>query len=139
MSYNEYLEFSKLQAKVGDAVKEAQIQGVKLTGCVTYTNKEKALLLRGLPFRVTHEQVIEFFAGFGQIMKSDVVIEESNASGRRTGAALVFFESADLAQAAKAKLNNANLGQRYVELYDCGDALMQQVCDIPQVLPQKQD
>jgi len=58
-----------------------------------------ALLLRGLPFRVTHEQIIEFFRGYAFIHKNDIIIEEFN--GKRTGAALVFFESEALAQGAK--------------------------------------
>jgi hypothetical protein len=47
--------------------------------------------MRGLPFRVTPEEIQHFFHGYGDIMKSDIVIEEFSG-GKRSGAALVFFE-----------------------------------------------
>ena len=62
-------------------------------------------------------------------MKTDIVIEEFNG-GKRSGAALVFFENEEMAQVAKNGLNRTNLGQRYVELFDHNDQVMQQVCDI---------
>ena len=54
------------------------------------------------------------------MMKTDIVIEEFNG-GKRSGAALVFFENEEIAQMAKNSLNRTNLGQRYVELFDSED------------------
>ena len=62
-------------------------------------------------------------------MKTDIVIEEFNG-GKRSGAALVFFVTVEMAQVAKNGLNKTNLGQRYVELFDHNDEVMQKVCDI---------
>jgi hypothetical protein len=39
-------------------------------------------------------------------------------------------ESEEKCQAAKIALNQKNLGQRYVELYDCNDQMMQKVSGI---------
>jgi len=61
-------------------------------------------------------------------MQSDIVIEEL-AGGKRSGAALVFFEDEATAKEAK-KLNKTNLGSRYVELYSYQDQFMQQLCDL---------
>jgi RNA recognition motif-containing protein len=52
--------------------------------------------MRGLPFRVTVEEILEFFIGYGNMMKTDIVIEEFNG-GKRSGAALVFFENEEMA------------------------------------------
>lgn len=98
MTYSDFCEFRNLQRKISETPpKEGGGGGFKLTGCVTLGNKERALLLRGLPFRVTHEQIQEFFLGYGNIQRADIIIEESNKAGRRTGAALVFFEKSVLA------------------------------------------
>lgn len=73
--------------------------------------------MRGLPFRVTAEEIVDFFSPAASVMKADIVIEEHD-TGKRTGNALVFFENEAAAARAKASLNNRNVGQRYVELYD---------------------
>ena len=87
ISFADYLEFQRSQTKeVGNAV--------RLSEHVTANNVKRALLMRGLPFRVQHEQIVEFFLAANRcssLHKNDIVIEEFN--GKRTGAALVFFES----------------------------------------------
>lgn len=72
--------------------------------------------MRGLPYRVTDEQVQKFFDGYGNIVSDDIVIEEFN--GKRTGSALVIFENHDVAQDAKGNLNKKEIEGRYVELFD---------------------
>lgn len=75
---------------------------VRLSEHINPTNMKKALLMRGLPFRVSHDQIVDFFRGANQghiINKNDIIIEEYN--GKRTGAALVFFEHEHQAQTAK--------------------------------------
>lgn len=73
--------------------------------------------LRGLPFSITGEQLAEFFSDYG-VTKSDVVIEEVN--GKKTGFGLVFFSNEELAQNAKREKHKKNIGNRYVEVLDCG-------------------
>ena len=68
---------------------------VALTGKVNEGNGDKALVLRGLPFRVKVEEIIEFFEGFGKLSEDKIFIEEE--AGRRTGKGLVFFENEDIA------------------------------------------
>ena len=84
--------------------------------------------MRGLPFKVTAEQIQDFFSSFCEVMKTDVVIEEL-AGGKRSGNALVFFPDAELAEKAKATFNNSTLGNRYVEIYTHEDAYMQACCE----------
>lgn len=80
--------------------------------------------MRGLPWKVTAEEILEFFDGFGKISAEEVFIEEFN--GKRTGSALVVFESKEVAQDAKLAKNKKSVGQetRYVELFDCEDQFM---------------
>jgi RNA recognition motif-containing protein len=120
ISYGDYIEFKNSQSSYNV---------VKLSKYVTSVNKKRALVMRGLPFKVSVEDIQEFFVGYGNIMKTDIVIEEFNG-GKRSGAALVFFENEEMAQVAKNGLNKTNLGQRYVELFDHNDDVMQKVCDI---------
>ena len=73
---------------------------VKLANHVGHDNKDRALVMRGLPYKVQNEDIIKFFDGFGAMTGDHIFIEENN--GRRTGSALIFFESKDVAQEAKA-------------------------------------
>ena len=60
--------------------------------------------MRGIPFKVTPDEIKVFFYGFGQVHRSDIIIEEREY-GKRTGVALVFFESEEITQLAKKKMN----------------------------------
>jgi RNA recognition motif-containing protein len=71
---------------------------------LTDDNRDKALLVRGLPFKIQVSEIIEFFDGYGKITEENIHIEES-APGRRTGVGLVVFENEDMAQDAKSALN----------------------------------
>lgn len=51
--------------------------------------------MRGLPYRITTEEIIAFFDGFGKVVEDDIFIEEQ--SGKRSGSALVIFENEDVA------------------------------------------
>ena len=99
ISYGEYIEFKNNQSSYNV---------VKLSKYITNTNKKKALLLRGLPFKVTVEEIQEFFIGYGNMMKTDIIIEEYNG-GKRSGAALVFFENEEMTQVAKSALNRTKI------------------------------
>ena len=80
--------------------------------------------MRGLPWKITAEEIVQFFNGFGALSEQEIFIEEFN--GKRTGSALVIFENEEVAQNAKEQMNKQNIGddQRYVELYDSGDHFM---------------
>lgn len=86
--------------------------------------------MRGCPWKITAEEIIEFFNGYGAISKEDVFIEEFN--GKRTGSALVIFENNTVAQDAKGNMQKQEIGaeKRYVELYDCNDDFMKKVCNL---------
>jgi len=62
-------------------------------------NQERALVMRGLPYKIQIPEVAIFFKDHGTIEESKIFIEEFN--GKRTGSALVIFETQELAQAAK--------------------------------------
>jgi len=68
---------------------------VKLSNFVDESNKDRSLVMRGLPYRATTELVQNFFEGFGTLATNDIFIEEFN--GRRTGSALVVFENESVA------------------------------------------
>lgn len=63
---------------------------VRLAGQVNPEDRNKVLKVRGLPYSVTEEDICYFFKEF-KIINSDVIIEVMN--GKRTGYALVFFDS----------------------------------------------
>jgi len=56
--------------------------------------------MRGCPWKITAQEVIAFFDGFGVSSEDDITIEEFN--GKRTGSVLVVFENTDIAQDAKS-------------------------------------
>jgi RNA recognition motif-containing protein len=51
--------------------------------------------MRGLPYRVNSEDILNFFSGYGSLTLDDIFIEEFN--GKRSGSALVIFENNDVA------------------------------------------
>ena len=86
VTYGEYQEFQGA----------FRSNDVKLSKYITSSNKQRALLMRGLPFKVTRDEIQSFFSHHAELMKTDIVIEEYN-DGKRSGAALVFFEDEDTA------------------------------------------
>lgn len=102
---------------------------VRLQKYVTQTNKQRVILVRGLPFKIQTEELQEFFKDVEALMKPDIVIE-SSSQGKRTGQALVFFSSEEKAKQAKEQKNMKTIGPRYVEIFDAQDLVMQQVCGI---------
>lgn len=99
----------------------------KLTKYVGPKNQDRGLVMRGLPYKINEQVIVDFFDGFG-VEKRDVYIEEFK--GKRTGSALVIFENQDTAQAAKKKLHKNEVGGRYIELYDEHDHFMKQICNL---------
>ena len=64
---------------------------MKLSKYVGSDNKERCIVMRGLPYRVNEDQIQKFFDGYGNLSIDDIFIEEFN--GKRTGSALVIFEN----------------------------------------------
>ena len=100
----------------------------QLSKFVNDDNQEQCLVMRGLPYRITTDEILAFFDGFGKLAEEQVHIEEFN--GKRSGSALVIMESCDVAQDAKASLNKKEIGTegRYVDLFDCNDSFMRKIC-----------
>jgi hypothetical protein len=46
--------------------------------------------MRGLPYKIQEQEIADFFSAF-DVQKRDIYIEETK--GRRTGSALVIFET----------------------------------------------
>ena len=115
--FREYQDF-KGQTNSG------QFSMTKLSKYVTYSNKTRALLMRGLPFKVTISEIQTFFQAVQTLDKTDIIIEEFSG-GKRSGSALVFFLDEDSTLKAKDGLNNATIGNRYVELFVHTDERMQ--------------
>lgn len=112
----------------GQGAPRPEPKEVSLAGKIDDKNKDRALFLRGLPFRVKHEEITEFFTDFGKLSEDDVLIEEE--AGRRSGKALVFFENEDVAQDAKDALNKKEIGGRWIQIFDQHDDFMQQLCGL---------
>lgn len=81
---------------------------MRLSKYVGADNQERCLVCRGLPYKITPEQIVDFFKGYGNLTTEDVFIEERR--GLRTGSALVIFENRDVAQDAKEKLQGQLIG-----------------------------
>ena len=126
ISYGDYLAFNNRAGNSGRGNSNND-----LTQYLNEDNTERALVMRGLPYKIEASEVVGFFDGYGKMQESDVHIEEFN--GRRTGSALVFLESAEVAQDAKEKLNKKTIGteSRWVELFDSNDAFMRKICGLP--------
>jgi len=114
ISYGDYKKFNK---PIGGGNFGAK--AVKLSNHVNDDNQDRALVMRGLPYRSTVETVQNFFDELSKLSSEDIFIEEFN--GRRTGSALVVFENEAAAQDAKAALHKKEIEGRYIELFDQND------------------
>lgn len=123
ITYSDYKRFNKPNDFGGN---RANSKPVKLANYVDEGNQDRALVMRGLPYRATTETVQSFFDGFGSLQEGDIFIEEFN--GRRTGSALVVFENEAVAQDAKTALHRKEIEGRYIEIFDQNDQFMQKIC-----------
>ena len=103
---------------------------MKLSKYIGEDNRARCLVMRGCPWKVTAEEIIGIFEGYGALTSEDIFIEEYN--GKRTGSALVIFENPEVAQDAKAALQKNEIGAeaRYVELYSHEQEFMQKICNL---------
>lgn len=90
MSVITYGDYSRFNGPAGGKAGNT----VKLSNFAKQENVERALLMRGCPWKITAEEIEAFFDGFNA-SKDEIFIEEFN--GKRTGSCLVFFENKDTA------------------------------------------
>lgn len=69
----------------------------------------------GLPYSVTHDDILQFFHGMGVI--EDSIKIGRYADGKTTGEAAVVFDSADDAQLAYNEKYKQYIGSRFIELF----------------------
>ena len=84
--------------------------------------------MRGLPYKVTPDIIQGFFGEICKLSENNIHIEEFN--GKRSGAALIEFESEEMAQSAKSSLQKSEIEGRYIELFDHTDEFMRKVCKL---------
>jgi hypothetical protein len=70
--------------------------------------------MRGLPFRVSPQEVFAFFAGFALV--PDTLQMGSDSLGRPSGEGWLAFSSCEEAERAARERNRQYIGSRYVEL-----------------------
>jgi len=132
ITYGDYSKFNGPAAGAAGGKYGGQAGStVKLSKFVGNDNEDRGIVMRGCPWKITPEEVMEFFDGFGKLTPEDVIIEEFN--GKRTGSVLVLFENNDVAQNAKASKHKSEIGaeKRYVELYDHDDEFFRKICNLP--------
>ena len=93
--------------------------------CLIDKSSVAALRLRGLPFSVTVQDVLTFFA---QHNVADTIHDGPNsakllpkANGRRSGQAVVQMRSRRDAEVARKALNHQYVGGRYIEVFVYGN------------------
>ena len=78
-------------------------------------NRARAVKMRGLPWKVTPDEIVEFFKnGDFEITTNEVVIERQD--GKTTGYGLAFLPNADDAENAIDSLNREHIGTRFILL-----------------------
>lgn len=70
--------------------------------------------MRGLPFRATDDEVIEFFAGYNIIPTS--IKYKYDDQGRKSGQACILFQTKEDSLRAASERHKQNLGNRWIEL-----------------------
>ena len=100
---------------------------ILLPNVITEFNKDRALLMRGLPYLATKTQVVNFFKDFGIVKESEIHFEQF--SGKQTGKAIVFLESFLTVQKAKNALHGAEFkdSDKWIELFDKNHFLLQRI------------
>ena len=85
-------------------------------------------MIKGIPFRIKNDEIIEFFSSCGTLTSDKIYIDQ--VDGRKSGSALVIFENSDAVQEAKSSLNNSDMGGRTIVLFDYNDNFFKKVCNL---------
>lgn len=56
-------------------------------------NQDNCLVIKGIPFRIKNDEIIEFFSSCGTLTADKIYIDQ--VDGRKSGSALVIFENSD--------------------------------------------
>eukprot|EP01016_Furgasonia_blochmanni_P052543 TRINITY_DN8390_c0_g1_i3.p1 TRINITY_DN8390_c0_g1~~TRINITY_DN8390_c0_g1_i3.p1 ORF type:complete len:598 (-),score=168.88 TRINITY_DN8390_c0_g1_i3:197-1930(-) len=78
--------------------------------------KKSTLMVVGLPFQISKEEIMQFFKTF-DVKDKDIHLLSSH-SGKFSGNALITFEDEVEARRALKTKNLAYIGNRYIELYE---------------------
>ena len=79
------------------------------------SNRSRAVKMRGLPWKVTVDEIVEFYKnGDFTIKPEDVVIERQD--GKVTGFGLAFLATDEDAEGAIDSLNREHIGTRFILL-----------------------
>lgn len=73
ISYGEYRDFNS-EKHTGSKFKYGG-QTIKLANIVTPDNQDRSLVLRGIPYESTKDNILEFVKDFGKISDDDIHIE----------------------------------------------------------------
>lgn len=71
--------------------------------------------LRGLPYDVQQEGIVEFFKEYKVYPESVIIGERSD--GKRSGEGVILFFTEQQAERAVQELQGKNIGHRYIELF----------------------
>ena len=71
--------------------------------------------MRGLPYSVTEDEIVQFFHGFG--LKDDSIKIGKYSNGKLTGDAVVLFDSSEDSKMAFSERQKQSIGHRYIELF----------------------
>jgi heterogeneous nuclear ribonucleoprotein F/H len=71
--------------------------------------------MRGLPYSVTEDEIVQFFHGLG--LKEDSIKIGKYPNGKLTGDGSVLFDSKEDAKFAFTEKFKHNIGHRYIELF----------------------
>jgi RNA recognition motif-containing protein len=66
---------------------------VKIADFVSSDNQDNCLVIKGIPFRIKNDEIIEFFSSCGTLTSDKIYIDQ--VDGRKSGSALVIFENSD--------------------------------------------
>jgi len=79
-----------------------------------FTNDGSTVRLRGLPFRVSEQEIMDFFQAFNFIPTSVQI--DKDTTGRSSGEGWITFVNPDEARRAVRERNRQYLQNRYLEL-----------------------
>ncbi|XP_046354450.1 epithelial splicing regulatory protein 1-like isoform X1 [Haliotis cracherodii] len=74
------------------------------------------IVMRGLPYNVTVQDIINYFQGFPEVSPDTVQLQHS-ADGKPNGDALITFSSRAEGERAIIEKNRRHLGNRFIELF----------------------
>lgn len=110
-----YIELFLHDFAYHQAFEETQIAGtyVSLNTYITEENKDRIVILTGLPFQSGKDEIVEFMGPF-KPTKHDVVIGMKN--GNSTGKALVFLKDKADVKEAEQMLDKKYIDTRYIRV-----------------------